>query len=142
MIKKLMAVILLAGCLVATATPASEGLWLRFHMVLAGGGKAFVGGTLQNIGRNSIAHGYMVATFFDENCFPKGSVMYEFSDMKPGKLGFQVSAPAGFKYYSVSHLAAFDYLGRPIPAKDEHETQVSARISKMIADCDSGIAAQ
>lgn len=138
MIKKLITALLLPACLgIASASAASEELLLRFHILLAGNNHAFIGGTLQNMGSQPIAHGFMVATLFDAHCRPYDSVIYKFSGMAPGKREFRVPAPAGFKYYSISHLAAFDHLGRPLQARDEHAAQMAERIAKETAECAS-----
>lgn len=107
---------------------AAGELHLMFHMGSAGGGAAFVGGTLLNSGDAPVAHGYLVLTLLDAQCRPLRSLLETFGPIPAGeKRGFRIAVGGDLRRYRLLGLQGFDSSGFAVPTVDDNEAILNAR---------------
>jgi len=115
---------------------AAGELHLRFHMGGAGGGQAFVGGSLVNSGDAPVAHGYVVVTLLDAQCNPLNSLLESFGPILSGQqLGFRVPVTGSLQRYRLTSVKAFDAAGFELLAVDDNAALLAAREPEVRAYC-------
>ena len=115
---------------------AAGELHLSFHMGGAGGGQAFVGGTLVNSGDEPVVHGYIVVTLLDAQCHPLSSLLESFGPIAAGQqLGFRVPVEGRLERYRLTNVKAFDTAGFELPAVDDNAALLAAREPEARAFC-------
>lgn len=128
--------VLCGGLLLSTWSWASGELHLSFHMVIAHGGQAYVGGTLVNRGDAPVSHGYVVVTLIDAQCQPQESVLGNFGAIAPGaERELRIPLKWRFKRYRVTGLAAFDANSSELLVVDDHVALLQAREADEQAKC-------
>ena len=124
------------GLLFSSGSWAAGQLHLSFHMVLAHGGQAYVGGTLVNRGDAPVSHGFVVVTLIDAQCRPQESVLGNFAEIPAGEtLEFRVPLQWKYQRYQVTALSAFDRESVQLLVIDDNAALLQSREADEQAKC-------
>lgn len=120
--------VLLSIILIPMLSHAQGILHLKFHMGLGANGQFFVGGTLENQGTAPIAHGYLVISLLNEQCYPIGEKLYPFGPLSAKQQHeFRIPIVGRLHGYRLTAVQALDDMGFTLPVIDETQATIKSR---------------